>query len=424
MPEGKAFAGWDVRSRGEFYEPGDTFYGHRYSGSTYLYFDPRFVDTSDTQTLTFSPGGTYTFHFGDALRQGYDLVGWGYDQYNTETGKVEHVVLPMGKVAKIDHMDGDYILYYTDTHYVVVPDTVRFTAEWDNIEYVLEIQSPYEGRISWEWTVSTDGESHAGGSISAGAPTKSINVRYGDQLEFTYYHKDGSKYSFSKWNRLGEGKFHNEESVISQLDVIGNASVFVTMSTTYDRILEVYDPVSGTLTVTPYKAAYEEDGYTEYRVVSSETVTFTYESDTESLYVLYVNGEPVTGNTITVNSDTVVVPYLKLRSVDLLLTEEVRKVFAENESGTYVMDVKDFSGDLEDFVGGAVSLSYAENVGVAISPYWEGNVLRLMIDAHDVRGIIPVTVTVYGSEALSAVIVAEAYLIPSVTSYQENPGLR
>ena len=52
VPEGKAFAGWDVRSRGEFYEPGDTFYGHRYSGSTYLYFDPRFVDTSDTQALT------------------------------------------------------------------------------------------------------------------------------------------------------------------------------------------------------------------------------------------------------------------------------------------------------------------------------------------------------------------------------------
>ncbi|MBR7005505.1 MAG: InlB B-repeat-containing protein [Candidatus Methanomethylophilaceae archaeon] len=415
----------------EFHQLGEKIYSHCYKGHTTIEFMPVFVKSDTMQTLTFSTGESYMFHFSDAIRQGYDLLGWEYAQSKTVDGTtvIENVILPMGKIVKVDHWrymeDEDpvdcYVLYYSDSRYVIVPSTVHFTAIWKNIEYTVEVQAPYEGRISWEWVVSADGESYTGGSVSAGESNIPVKVRYGDQLQFTYHFKEGSKYSFYKWDRIGEGTFYNDTSPVCQMDVIGNASVFNTMSTAYDQIIRIYNPEIGTMGITAeYKSKTEYQDYEEYRVKAGTTTGFTYDSDTESIFTIVVNGVRYDiDGVITVTQDLVTVsPYLALRSSTEVVSQHACFAFAQND-GHYTMELLDLSSDttpegLAIFKDGVVYISYVQKADVEFESSWTDGKLSMTLNATDMLGLVPVKVTVFGPGAKTLVINTEVYVIPKL----------
>ncbi len=281
----------------------------------------------------------YEFKFNEGQRTGYCLSGWRFLQYESDGRLVESYT--MGETVTVKKIDNEYWLY-TETNPVKVHSPLEFEAVWTPIEYPIEVQVPKEGSITFQ---DSEGVTHTVDE-STGAVT--ITAKYGEHIEFHYVPKEGSTFNFNKWSLFGEGTILNDKTADGTLVVSGRASVSVMLKSEMGYILTVYNLADGrgAITVSTGTVVIEHTDYVGYRISGGNDVTLTYEpsGSHDEIYHWWVDkalidptyvDEHATA-TITIDSGTVVVPFLKLRPATS--AEDVYFAFSQNDTGEYALE--------------------------------------------------------------------------------------
>ncbi len=281
----------------------------------------------------------YEFKFNEGQRTGYCLSGWRFLQYENDGRLVESYT--MGETVTVKKINNEYWLY-TEKGSFKVHSTLEFEAVWTPIEYTIEVQVPREGTITFQ---DSEGVTH---TVDESTGVVSITAKYGEHVLFHYVPKEGSPYSFNTWSVSGSGTMLDSKMTDGTLVVAGDASVAVTLKSEMGYILTIYKLADGkgTIAVSTGTEVMDLPEYVGYRISSGKEVTLTYEPsesqddiyhwwvDKGKFAPTYVDGHAT--RTITMDSGTVVVPFLKLRPATVV--EDVYFAFSQNETGEYVLE--------------------------------------------------------------------------------------